>query len=131
MKPRKTVPHFESAADEAKWWDDHQGMVERNLLEGIAKGTASQGVAERLSRQLGVSKNITMRIAVEDIERARRLAEVKGIGYQTLMKMLLHEALARGRSDCGAASETRALRERAGREGWWRRREWERPAIDP
>ena len=30
-----------------------------------------------------------------DIERARRLAEKKGIGYQTYMKILLREALDR------------------------------------
>jgi len=109
MKPRKTVPHFESEADEATWWDDHQGMVEKNLLEGIAKGTAPRGTAARLSRQLRASNNITIRIAVEDIDRARRLAEVKGIGYQTLMKMLLHEALAR---------EEATVRRRERRAGW-------------
>jgi predicted DNA binding CopG/RHH family protein len=30
-----------------------------------------------------------------DIERVRRLAEMKGIGYQTYMKILLREALDR------------------------------------
>jgi predicted DNA binding CopG/RHH family protein len=32
---------------------------------------------------------------VGDIERVRRLAEMKGIGYQTYMKILLREALDR------------------------------------
>jgi predicted DNA binding CopG/RHH family protein len=32
---------------------------------------------------------------LDDIDRARVLAEKKGIGYQTYMKMLLHEALER------------------------------------
>ncbi len=36
---------------------------------------------------------------VDDIERARRLADRKGLGYQTYMKMLLHEALNREESD--------------------------------
>ena len=40
-------------------------------------------------------KNITIRVAISDIERARALAAQKGIGYQTLMKMLLKEALDR------------------------------------
>jgi len=30
-----------------------------------------------------------------DLERARKLAERKGLGYQTLLKMRVHEGLAR------------------------------------
>jgi len=30
---------------------------------------------------------------VTDLERARKLAEKRGIGYQTIIKTLLHEAL--------------------------------------
>jgi predicted DNA binding CopG/RHH family protein len=30
-----------------------------------------------------------------DIERARKLSAKKGLGYQTLIKMLLHESLER------------------------------------
>jgi predicted DNA binding CopG/RHH family protein len=32
---------------------------------------------------------------VTDIDKARQLAEAKGIGYQTLIKVLLHDALKR------------------------------------
>jgi predicted DNA binding CopG/RHH family protein len=32
---------------------------------------------------------------VEDIERARDLADQRGMGYQTLIKVLLHDALKR------------------------------------
>jgi predicted DNA binding CopG/RHH family protein len=38
---------------------------------------------------------VSIRIAPEDIARARGLAEKKGLRYQTYLKMLLHEALAR------------------------------------
>jgi predicted DNA binding CopG/RHH family protein len=41
------------------------------------------------------TRNITIRIANSDIERARKLAEKKGIGYQTYIKMLLREGLDR------------------------------------
>ncbi len=95
MKATGTVPKFESEAEEAKWWDDNQKMVEQNLLNALASGSAHRGMALRLTRQARRSKNITIRIPVEDIDRARRLSARKGIGYQTIMKMLLHEALAR------------------------------------
>jgi predicted DNA binding CopG/RHH family protein len=41
----------------------------------------------------GAGRAISLRLPERDLERARKLAEQKGIGYQTYMKMLLHEAL--------------------------------------
>jgi predicted DNA binding CopG/RHH family protein len=41
------------------------------------------------------SKSVTLRLPVTDIDKARQLAEAKGIGYQTLIKVLLHDALKR------------------------------------
>ena len=42
-------------------------------------------------------KTVTIRIAVRDLEAAQELADRKGLPYQTYVKMLLHEALARER----------------------------------
>jgi predicted DNA binding CopG/RHH family protein len=36
---------------------------------------------------------VTIRLANEDIAMARQLADGKGVGYQTYIKLLLHEAL--------------------------------------
>ena len=36
---------------------------------------------------------ISIRIAVEDLEAAKRLAEKTGLGYQTILKDLIHEGL--------------------------------------
>ncbi len=41
------------------------------------------------------TKNVSVRLPVTDLERARKLAEKRGVGYQTLIKTLLHEALKR------------------------------------
>ena len=41
------------------------------------------------------SQSITLRVAAKDVELARKLAEEKGLPYQTLIKMLLHQALNR------------------------------------
>lgn len=92
---RPKVPKFATEAEEAKWWDDNQEMVERNLLEAMADGTAQRGTAQRLLQEARESKNITIRMPLAEIERARALADKKGIGYQTYMKMLLREALDR------------------------------------
>jgi predicted DNA binding CopG/RHH family protein len=89
------VPKFETEAAEARWWDEHKSMVEASLRDAMRDGTAQRGAARRLVREARESKNITIRMPLRDIERARSLAEKRGIGYQTYMKMLLHEALER------------------------------------
>ena len=89
------APGFRTEVQEAKWWDDHINVVEANLVEGIKTGAAQKGGPRRVIQERRQSKNITIRVAVADIERARALAAQKGIGYQTLMKMLLKQALDR------------------------------------
>ena len=43
----------------------------------------------------GRSVQIVIRLPPADLAQARKLAERKGLGYQTLLKMLVHEGLAR------------------------------------
>jgi len=92
---RPKVPKFKTEKEEAEWWDAHMEMVGEELLKAIEDGTARRGTAQRLVKEARASRNITIRIAISDIERARKLAEKKGIGYQTYMKMLLREGLDR------------------------------------
>lgn len=88
---RQKIPAFASEQEEAKWWDEHQDMVEENLIRAIEDGSARRG---RLSR----SRNVTIRLAEADLELARKQAEKKGLPYQTYIKSVLHEALT-GRED--------------------------------
>jgi predicted DNA binding CopG/RHH family protein len=50
-----------------------------------------------LLRGIPKSKSVTIRIPVRDLEAAQRLADRKGLPYQTYMKMLLHQALEKER----------------------------------
>jgi len=74
------APEFRSEAEEPQWWDRHKGLIADLLLKHGSRG----GVPP---------KNVPVALPVTDIERARKLAEKRGIGYQTLIKTLLHEAL--------------------------------------
>jgi predicted DNA binding CopG/RHH family protein len=47
------------------------------------------------------TKPISIRLATGDIERAKELARAKGIGYQTLLRMLVHEGLSSVRKKAG------------------------------
>ena len=76
------TPEFHSEAEEAEWWDRHQDRIADLLLKHGRRGAVP-------------TKNVSIRLPVTDIERARRLAEKRGVGYQTVIKTLLHEALKR------------------------------------
>ena len=52
----------------------------------------------RLSRIRSHSRSITIRMPLAEKDRLCRLAAHKGLGYQTYMKMLLHDALDREES---------------------------------
>ena len=49
-------------------------------------------VSAPLARAI-VAKNITIRLPLADLEKARRQAQRRGLRYQTYVKMLLHQAL--------------------------------------
>jgi predicted DNA binding CopG/RHH family protein len=74
------TPEFRSEAEEAKWWDKHQDLIADLLLKHGRRGAVP-------------TKNVSVRLPVTDIQRARKLAEKRGVGYQTVIKTLLHEAL--------------------------------------
>jgi predicted DNA binding CopG/RHH family protein len=88
MKAKKTLPvvidtpEFRSEAEEAEWWDRHQDLIADLLLKHGRWGAVP-------------TKSVSVRLPVTDIERARKLAEKRGVGYQTVIKTLLHDALKR------------------------------------
>lgn len=67
------IPRFETESQEADWW-------------------ASAKLVARLSK---ASTQIALRIPDADLRRAREIAERKGVGCQTLLKMPVHEGLER------------------------------------
>jgi predicted DNA binding CopG/RHH family protein len=92
------IPKFKNESDEAEWWASTAGRsyVKRKSSSQHAKGVRAGGshlVAE-LSRKRK-STQIAIRLPEADIPQARKIAERKGIGYQTLLKMLVHEGLQR------------------------------------
>jgi predicted DNA binding CopG/RHH family protein len=97
MTDKRKIPRFQSEADEAAWWYAHREETARWMEEAAANGqtTTLSEVLQRARRRAGTTPTVSIRIAPEDIARARGLAEKKGLRYQTYLKMLLHEALER------------------------------------
>jgi predicted DNA binding CopG/RHH family protein len=97
MMEKRKMPTFKSEADEAAWWYAHREETARWMEEAAATGhtTTLSQVLQRARQRSGATPTVSIRIAPEDIARARGLAEKKGLRYQTYLKMLLHEALDR------------------------------------
>jgi predicted DNA binding CopG/RHH family protein len=89
MKPA-IIPKFANEAEEAAWWDSHRSDVEAEIRRRVQRKPLT--LAGLLKKEQP-SQPITLRIAKEDLETARRLAAERGLGYQTYIKMLLRGAL--------------------------------------
>ncbi|MGA2113843.1 MAG: CopG family antitoxin [Bryobacteraceae bacterium] len=95
MKKTIQQPKFANEDEESTWWASRQGrdFLKQKSAEPqkrVAKGSL---LVARLSRAASVQ--IALRLPGPDVEKARELATRKGIGYQTLLKMLVHEGLRR------------------------------------
>ena len=91
-KKKLIIPRFRSEAEDAGWHQRNRRALERATERRILQRstlTFEQAAARAKTRP------VTLRLAATDIDIARALAAQKGIGYQTYVKMLLHEALRR------------------------------------
>lgn len=85
------TPRFKSEAEEAAWWDKHPDAIEDLFRRGAKAGTITRGTVAKALQ----TKATTIRLFAQDLERAKAVAERKGLRYQTYLKMLIHEALPR------------------------------------
>jgi hypothetical protein len=96
---RKSIemPKFASEGEEADWWASPQGrrFVKQRSTGASRKRSGLPG--SRLVNQLGraTTVQIALRLPEPDVTKAREIAARKGMGYQTLLKMLVHEGLRR------------------------------------
>jgi len=91
------IPKFKTETEEAEWLYAHRRQIEAELSKAKplrhktgALMTPAEIVEEYVTK---TSKAINIRLPIRDIELAKSHADAKGIGYQTLIRMLLHEAL--------------------------------------
>ena len=87
-----SIPKFKSEKQEAEWWDAHPEVITQLFLKA-----KKEGKIKRLPKVRGATKSVTIRMPIADIEAAQELAEKRGLPYQTYIKGLLHQALARER----------------------------------
>ena len=111
--PRKStrIPTAKShAAVEADWYATPEGRrrTQREFSRALTSGTLVRSAGLRLSKtdpkvleQLmnqakeNATRAISIRIPIVDLERAKRVAEKAGVGYQTVLKQAIRDGLKR------------------------------------
>ena len=96
MKKMIELPKFVSD-EEADWWASRAGREYLKLqsAQQLSEGKRAKGskIIEQLKEKTSVQTAI--RLPAADLRQARSIAERKGLGYQTLHKMIVHECLIR------------------------------------
>jgi predicted DNA binding CopG/RHH family protein len=96
-KKAKLMPKFRNESEEADWWASPAGraFVKHKSQEAHWKGTKARGSRRVADLNKKTSIQIAIRLPEADLAQARKIAERKGIGYQTLLKILVREGLIR------------------------------------
>ncbi|MFZ0630441.1 MAG: hypothetical protein WA399_10065 [Acidobacteriaceae bacterium] len=110
--PRKStkLPAFRNESEEAAWYTTPEGRryTQREFERALRNGTLQRSpgtkakatdpaLLETLVRQAKerATRAVSIRIPIADLERARAIAQKKGIGYQSVMKEAIREGLKR------------------------------------
>jgi hypothetical protein len=109
MRRKSTsVPSFKSSGEEADWYATSEGrrQTQREFARALRAGTLSRSaglkaaktdpkVLEQLMEQARemATRPVSLRIPIADLERAKRIAEETGVGYQTVLKQAIREGL--------------------------------------
>ncbi|MGO9094076.1 MAG: hypothetical protein ACLQGV_02540 [Bryobacteraceae bacterium] len=91
------IPKFKSEDEEADWWASAAG---REFLSRKTRALEEEEIAPAGSRLVAqLDKQGSIRVAIwmprADVEQARKIAKHKDIGWQTLLKTLVHGGLRR------------------------------------
>ena len=85
------IPKFRSEAEEADWLFENRERLAAAFLQAAQEDRVRHGTL----KQRITTRPTTIRLAPDDISRARALADRRGLRYQTYLKMLIHEGLER------------------------------------
>jgi hypothetical protein len=96
------LPKFANEDDEAKWWYENRELISDEFQKAAKEGRLRTGGVRRLFAEKGIpfpeskatpTPTTTIRLAPDDIAKARVQAARRGLRYQTYLKMIIHEAL--------------------------------------
>ena len=85
------TPDFKDEAEEAAWWDSHPDETLALFEQAAKDGMLGRGTLARRA----ATPQTTIRLDRADVELAKTQAQQRGLRYQTYLKMIIHQALAR------------------------------------
>ena len=106
--PRKSKAELESAAAEPAWYASPEGrrQTQREFERALKRGAIlrSEGSAIPLTHakvlselvekaKANVTKAISIRLPIADLDQAQQIAAKEGIGYQTVLKRAIRAGL--------------------------------------
>ncbi len=109
MRRKSTnVPSFKSDAEEADWYATPEGcrQTQNEFARALRAGTVVRSAGLKITKtdpkvleQLmerakeNATRAISIRVPIADLERAKRIAEKTGVGYQVVLKQAIREGL--------------------------------------
>ena len=91
---KRRIPVFRSEAAEAAWWYKNRARHDKEFFAALKEGKVRRLTRRKLRARIkAATKVVSIRIAREDVELARKQAARLGLRYQTYVKSLLHRAL--------------------------------------
>jgi len=111
------IPKFATEAEEAKWWFENDELIFKEFQKAAKEGRLGRGGIRRLFAEKGIpfpepkatpTPTTTIRLAPDDIAKARVQAAERGLRYQTYLKMIIHEALLKAEREQQAEPERKA-----------------------
>lgn len=103
--PKKKLPDFVSEKEEARWYFEHRDKLDDyfdpvsdeevdHLLAQLPPHDVAMAQAREASeRYMARTIPTSIRLSREQIYAAKKIAEKKGLKYQTWMKSIIHQAI--------------------------------------
>lgn len=92
LKSLEEIPKFKSEKEESAFWDTHSIAKIWDQLEP-ASVNISQNLRSKIIARRKAKKLISLRLEAGQIESLKQVAQKKGIGYLTLIRLWVSERL--------------------------------------
>lgn len=90
------IPKFENEKEEAEFWAQHSSLDYLDDTEEVTEPIViSDALKNKIVKRRENKKLLTLRIDDTLIKDAKRIAQKKAVGYQTLMRMWIAEGINR------------------------------------
>jgi len=88
----KKIPDFKTEEEEARFWDEHDSTKFIEEFEPV-EVEVSPELEEKIISRRELKKPITLRLEPKQIDMVKKIAVMKGLPYQTLIRMWIKERI--------------------------------------